>query len=570
MFVAGGARAQQGPPTANAANEHLYHIEPLPDAQLPPLKNTANLRLTVDGNRRYVLGTDPLRVRVDLTNSDPDHDLDLLWRSDTELTGLTYKITGPDGQMNLVQTCRAGDQGGNRGQEVKPGRPFTREIDLGGSNCFDFKLTKPGHYSVQVDFKRPACPGPAAHGCNMGEEYGEFFMLTITSNVFEFDVLPAYSADDVAPSERMTPATADSQIDTWLDSNDSRLTAWAAYFILRDHPAGGAGKLQSWLDSAIAKDYLPPAAWSSPRPFGEDSELDKERSRAAHAVLDVLIQSHVELSDAQIQKIAVNDPVSGLIFAMLPKWNEAAVLHVFNLTGGVKWDGRSGNGDPDYDARLYARYFAGEALAESNSPAFLNQLATEYVLKLEFRVVLAERKSTYFQTSPGFVMVCGGGVVSRGDMVEGWPPIGSYGLADGVPGISQIFDPAGITLGKGDLRYTRLVSQNYGAANFTLSGCSYDYHWIELYGHRGEHFETETTLFATGDDDYHDQLTKWVEGLGATYAQILADAGAPPTPLRITLHGDDFLHPAPGHNASDAYKFDFPGFPPAGVTLIPH
>jgi hypothetical protein len=557
------------------------HHDPLPDRDLSPLTNTAKLRLTLDGNRRYVLGTDPLWVRVSLTNSDSDHDLDLLWRSNTPLTGLTYRIVGPDGQTNLFQTCRVGSDAGNGTQDVKPGDPFEREIDLTAPNCYDFKLTKPGHYSLQVDFKRSVCPGPSAHDCNIAEEYGEFFMLSITSDVFEFDVLPPYTANNPAPSEATPPGTADPEIETWLNSSNSRMAAWASYFILRDHTAGGINSLRSWLESAIANDYLSPAAWNrSWSPFEKDSELDKERSRAVYAVLDALIQSHASLSDAEIQKIAPNEPVLALIFAMLPNWNEAAVLKIFDLVGGLKWDGQSGNGDPGFSARFYARYFAGEALADGDSRAFLDKLAAEFVLNLNFEVMPAEKKGTYFQTGPNFMSeVCGGGFVSRGDMVVGWPPIGSYGLSEEVPKqvwdstippINTTFDPKNaVPLGKGDLRYTRLVSQLYGTAAFALGGCGADsYHWIELYGRHDERFETRTVLFVTGDSDYHVQLAKWVGGLGAAYAQILSDAGAPPMPLRVTLHGIDFLHPAPGSNVSDSYRFDFPGFPPAGVIVI--
>jgi hypothetical protein len=125
-----------------------------------------------------------------------------------------------------------------------------------------------------------------------------------------------------------------------------------------------------------------------------------------------------------------------------------------------------------------------------------------------------------------------------------------------------------VPLGQGDLRYTRLVSQNYGASAFALSGCRDDLHWIELYGHHSEHLETKTTLYVTGDEDYHDQLRKWVAGLGATYAQILSGAGVPPTPLKVRLDGLDFVHQQPGSNVGEAGPFNFPGFPPAGVTVV--
>jgi hypothetical protein len=581
LLFARGAHAQQMPPLPWPPPSPVA----IPDQDLPPFTNTAEMRLTVDGYRRYVLGTDPVWIRVSLTTGDQ---IELLWRANAPqrvLTGFTYKITGPDGQTSLVKTCRAGSDTWNTTVEVEPEMPFEEEIDLAALNCSDFKLTKPGHYSVQVDFKRPVCPGLSPHDCLITDEYGEFSMLTISSNRFEFDVLAPYTAGNPGPSEATPPETADSQIEALLKSDNSRMVAWAAYFILRDHPAGGVSKLQSWLESAIANNYLPPAAWDRNwRPGEKDSELDKERSRAAHAVLDALIQSHVALSDAQIQKVAVNEPVLALIFAMRPDWNEATVLKIFDLLGGLKWDGQTGNADPDYSARFSVRDFAAEALAISGSRKFLDRLRAEFILKLDFEVMPAERKDAYFQTFPNFMwpMSCGaarGGYISRGDMVPGWPPIGNYGLSEGIPGQvlaaeapfrRESFDPAdAVSLGRGNLNYTRIVSQRYGAAAFAISSCGESFRWIALYGHHNERFETRTVFFVTGDDDYHDQLTKWVGGLGATYAQILSDADAAPTPLRVTLHGIDYLHPAPGSNVSDAYKFDFPGFPPKGVAVIP-
>jgi hypothetical protein len=501
------------------------------------------------------------------------------------LTGLTYKITGPDGQSNLVKTCRAGQDVWNTTRNVSEDHPFVEEIDLAADNCSDFKLTRPGHYSIQVDLKRPVCPGGSAHGCLITDEYGEFSMLTIMSDRFEFDVLPAYASDNPAPSKTSPPEIADTQIDRWLNSGNSRMVAWAAYFILRDHRTGDVGKLQAWLESAIARNYLLPASWSrSWFPGEKDSELDQERSRAALAVLDVLVQSHAALSDAQIQKIALNEPVLALIFAMQPTWNEAAVLNIFDLTGGLAWGGQTGNAGPDYSARFYAQDFAAKALALSSSRKFLDRLTAGLVLNLDFEVMPEERKQTYFQIGPNFMTrFCGGGdgYVSQGETIPGWPPIGNYGLSEGVPRrvtdstnppSIMAFDPAdAFSLGRGDLYFTRLISERYGAAVFASKACSGDDahdRWIELYGHYDERFETRAVFFVTGDDDYHYQLTKWVSELGAKYVHILSDAGAPPTSLNVRLHGIDFTHPAPGSNVSEPSTFNFSGFPPAGVTVV--
>jgi hypothetical protein len=588
LLFAAAAPAQNLPSIPSVANcRPGYWCQPIPDEQLPPFKDVPMLRLTLDANGSYVLGTDPLLLRATLSINDPNHSVLLAWRhqiSPSGPIGLTYNITGPNGLRQTIQICRNLGDTSETTREVGFERPYEEEIDLAAPICSDTKITQPGHYSIQADLKHPVCEGPSAYDCIISDEYGEFSMLTIASNTVEFDVLPPYTADNPAPSESAPPATADPQIHAWLNSGNPRMEAWASYFILRDHPAGVVSDLQSWLESTIAEDRLPPADrkayW-----FDKDSLLDKERSQAAHAVLDALIQSRVQLSTAQIQVIAANDSVLGLIFAMLPKWNEAAVLNIFDLIGGFKFDPQQGNGDPSHPWRGNARYIAGEALAVSGSRAFLAEFTAGFVLHLEFEATPAERKATYFQRGPNFMWgrPCGAGGSfneGRADSVTGWPPIGNYGLSEGVP--KQImdwtnppsyksFDPANaVSLGQSDLYYTRLVSDRYGAAAFAQDDCGDDINWLQQYGHHDERFETRTVLFATGDDDYHDQLTKWVGGLGAAHTQILSDAGATPVPLKITLHGIDFLHPAPGSNVSDAYKFDFPGFPPAGITVIPH
>jgi hypothetical protein len=363
------------------------------------------------------------------------------------------------------------------------------------------------------------------------------------------------------------------------------MAAWAAYFILRDHPAGGVDALQSWLASMIAANYVPPTVWDM-------NPLDRERSNAAHVVFDALIQAHAELSTTQIQTIAADDPVPALIFAMLPKWNETAVLNVFDLVGGVKFDINRGNSDPGYEAIFNTRYFAGEALAASTSGAFLDKLKAEFILKLDFRVMPAKDKD---EPRMGSGPDCFPGLMTRGSgPVSGWPPAGNYGLSEGVPkqfldettghdvrinpsdptplsqgDLSYTFDfTNSVPLGQGELRYTRLVSQNYGAAGFAFNGCRHDLQWLELYGRHGEQLETKAAFYVTDDEDYHRQLRTWVAGIGATYEQILSDAGVPPAPLKVRLDGVDFVHPAPNSNVSEAHTFDFPNFPPAGVIIV--
>jgi len=486
------------------------------------------------------------------------------------LTGFTYNITGPDGQANVAQTCREGSDTWNTTKSVTPEVPFDEVVDFTAPNCFPFKLTEPGHYRIQVDFERPVCSPPAPNGCRIDEEHGEFSLLRIKSNTVDFDVLPQYTAENSAPSETMAPSMADTEIQRWLNSGNPRMAAWAAYFILRDHPAGGVGDMQSWLESMLANDRLPPTVWNM-------NTLETERSHAAHVVLDTLIQSHAELSTVQIRTIAANDPVLALILAMRPKWNETAVLNVFDLVGGIKFDIHRGNADPGYNAILNARYFAGEALAASGSRDFLGKLRAEFIVKIDFKVLPAKDKDSCCSGFSGPIIGCGGGWIARGGSVPGWPQAGNYGLSEGIP--KQLFDETAeqhavfdftnsVPLGQGDLRYTRLVSQNYGAAAFAPSGCRDDLHWIELYGHHGERLETKTTFYVTDDEDYHDQLRKWVAGLGATYALILSDAGVPPTPLKVRLDGLDFMHPEPGSNVGEAGPFNFAGFPPAGVTVV--
>lgn len=571
-------------PVAFAQRLTPLEFKHTPDRELPPFTDIANLRLTLDANYSYVLGTDPILLHVSLTNRDANHGRELLWRANAPqrvLTGFTYSITAPDGQTHIAKTCREGSDIWNTTEGVNPDKPFGESIDLTAPNCFDFKLTQPGHYAVEVDFKRPVCSPPQPNGCRIDEEHGEFSLLTIKSNRIEFDVLPPYTGGNPGPSEATPPSTADPQIKTWLSSGNPRIVAWASYFILRDHPAGGVTDLQSWLASMLADNRVPLTVWNM-------NVLERERSNAAHVVFDALIQAHAELSAAQIQTIAADDPVPALIFAMLPKWNETAVLNVFDLVGGIKSDIHRGNTDPGYEAIVNTRYLAGEALAASGSRAFLDKLKAEFILNLEFRVIPAKDKNGI-----GSGRGCFGGLILRRDPVPGWPPTGNYGLSAGVPkqlfnettghyvrfdptnsvppsqgDLSYAFDPTNsVPLGQGNLRYTRIVSQNYGAAAFSYDGCREDLRWIELYGRRGERLGTNAVFYTSDDEDYHDQLRKWVASIGAVYAQILSDAGAPLAPLKIRMHGIDFMQPAPGSNVSEANTFNFTDFPPPGVTI---
>jgi hypothetical protein len=553
----------------------LSSVTTLAQQQLSPFTNTSSLKLTVDVNRTYVLGWDPLLIHVSLTNSDAAHPELLLWRANAPqrvLTGLTYKVVSPDGQTHLLQTCRGGNDSSNTTSGSYPGHPYEEEIDLGAiHDCLRFQFDAPGHYSIQADFERPVCTMPSDNGCRIDMDLGQWFQLKMSSNAVSFDVLPPYGPSNPAPSEAMSAADGDSHIHEWLDSGDPRLAAWAAYFVRRDHPMGGVDGLRRWLIALIDHDQLPAASW-------EIKPLAKERSEAAHAVLDALIQARVELPITAIQKITANDAVLGLILAMQPKWNEGAVLDVFDHLGGFK------NDEPSDFVGSYARNIAGDALAARDSSGFLDRMKADFVLHLMFSVMPVPPpgaiRSYDGPIDDGPIKVCGNGGIEKGEPMPTWPPIGSYGLTDGSP-VKSFYDGGGLyhpitadsniisSLGEEKLGYTRIVSQRYGAAAFVdPCGVGDDrFPWVEHLARHGENFQTQSIFYVTSEDDYHTQLQKWLSDQGAVYAQLLSDAGTKLVPLKVSISAVDFVHPAPRSNASNPPLPRFSGFPPAALTI---
>jgi hypothetical protein len=226
-----------------------------------------------------------------------------------------------------------------------------------------------------------------------------------------------------------------------LHSDDPRLQAWAAYFVLRDHHEQFIPDLLSIMN-AYEVTRWPVVGYTAT--FWKVTPADRDRHDAMLAVLDAVIQLRVAVSASDAARLYPEFPGQSLILLSMDGPNaNSFLLDIFRAE----------------KINRAAWLTAGNLLAQRRAPGFAAAVLVNFAVHGELRVIDSNRPVLGTGSSSG----CGSG----GEGKVGWPLIGTYALSQKVTGATLLVDGADPTY------YRRTVNGAYDRwDNICCGDCS--------------------------------------------------------------------------------------------------
>ncbi len=277
-----------------------------------------------------------------------------------------------------------------------------------------------------------------------------------------------------------TKATSN-DIESWLDSGDPRLTAWAAYFSVRNSdPSGDATMveiLDRWVQASSQRD-----------------ELSGAEQDAFVAILDALIQHNRSVSPETLAALAEKFPAQAAILAGRLSIDESLPLL-------QSWYGLRKNGKSPALARI-----AAMMLSKSPPPGFASSILRETREIVQVSVV-----------DPGVGVGGGSGsCFGVGDGISprpGWPAIYRYAIEEN----AQKPDESFLVAAGGDrITYWRTTDPVRPMSIRSLGDETRRHLLLEMLGGNRTALQWETfqqqSLEWTGPDDFVSDLRQIVDG----------------------------------------------------------
>jgi hypothetical protein len=243
----------------------------------------------------------------------------------------------------------------------------------------------------------------------------------------------------------MEPSTftgfpSDTLIQQWITSDDPRLTAWAAHFIIQDSRTSLLPQIESTIENWDQQRQIKPITWSA------------GRQRAMVAMLDTEIQLHGTVAAEILDHLDGSLDVPRLI--LLARLPQKDVVQSWKRLY-----------QPNRQQAAVDTRVAAQMLAQNPPSGFTHQLLS--TISVSARITVSDPNSAGGFGAGGF-SCCGAGMSpNRSD----WPEVGSYLLSDPIKPGSPPTPGQTILIPDPDPIYiTRQVNRDYYARQSACGG----------------------------------------------------------------------------------------------------